>query len=190
MSSYLDKFDLSEDKIIPNPNHLLAYVNNRMMQELPLEESRVQIAARRTLQVASVSVATVGNYPFVAISLKLGGENLAYAIALAYGNAASYEGLIVWSLFNMIEEYVGPRGTEEHALRESKMVWTRSTILASSVVVGVLSQTPFAYMGYVYNNGSLKLLMPLMTLASDSWFPIYSTHLGLRKLVEDRKSVV
>ena len=161
---------------------IILYVQRRMIDGIPPEESRIHCVFRRSLQTTSVIAATGSRYPFIAINLKLGGDIIPYAVALTYGNLTSFAGLVAWSFLNMIDEYTEPMGEEERLLRRKKVNCTNTVILVSSIGVGVLSQVPFAYLAYVYNNNNP--IMPLIMFATDSWFPIYSTNLSLRALAE------
>lgn len=165
---------------------LWPFVDKRLVLGIKPRETPTHSAARRALQVLGVSIAGIGKYPFVAIAKKAGGTNEAYGILLAYGNTASFASLISWALLNMIDDQMRPLSKEEAALLSHRQGKCRNAlILSGSVVVGLVSQTPFAYLAYVYNGK--KVEMPIFMMLSDSWFPTYSTYLSVNAVLS-RKS--
>ncbi len=165
--------------------NLWLFIDRRMVQGQMPHETTTHLAARRALQALGVTIAGAGKYPFVAISKKAGGDNEAYGVALAYGNTASFAALISWALLNIIDDQMRPLSKEEAALLMQNMSgYKRGGILSASIVMGLISQTPFAYLAYVYNGKRVE--MPVLMMLSDSWFPTYSTQLSINAALSQR----
>lgn len=159
---------------------LIRYIDRRMAQGIKPSETACHLVARRSLQGLGIAVAGAGKYPFVSIAKKAGGNNEVYGIALAYGNTASFAALISWALLNIIDGEMRPLTKEEAALlRATNGHCSKAALLPVAILVGLVSQTPFAYLAYVYNGE--KVEMPVMMMLSDSWFPTYSTYLSLKR---------
>lgn len=166
-------------------SNLSLYVERRLIDELQPTESRCHWVARRILQVLGSVLASIGKLSFVVISLDLAAGNVALGAALVYGNLVSFACLICWSALNMINDYMQPVGAEVKAITNSRQpLWVRGCILVAAVAIGIFAQVPLAYLAYHYN--SLAVLMAVSVMISDPWFPIYSTHLSLKALAEQR----
>lgn len=184
MSLYLSRFSKNVDEVFYQRSRILDYVQGQMINELPREESRVRAVSRQVLKGLGAGAIVAGNSAFIAINLELGGDNLPYGIALALGNALSFGGLGLWSLFNIINDCVDPISLQNGAQRSKKGQLIKVAILVASAGVSGISLVPLAYIAGESNPDGLKGFMAASVFASDLWFPLYSTYLSINKLVD------
>ena len=180
------------------------------MQEIDAPESKVHFVARRTLQGGCVVTGFVSRIPFVQMNMKLGGANKFYGGVLAYGNCTSFGFLVADSFLQIINAQMDPMTPRERSLKESRLnPCVKKTFFVSSMVLGFVSQIPFAYMTYQYNSSSsdtnnncisldssststpkdgspdpIAIAMAIMVFAFDSWVYVNSGYQGMRTLRE------
>ena len=88
-----------------------------------------------------------------------------------------------WSTTNIIDEIFQSLTPEEKRLFKDRLnCVSKTTSIASSLLLSVSSQAVIAYLAYTYNNENL--LMPLAIMLSDTSFPFYSTLLSTQKILE------
>lgn len=171
--------------VITGESQVASYIDQRFVRHLTPLEGKTNYVARRVLQTLGVTIALIARIPFIAINLKLGGDSLALGILLSVGNLGAVSCLISWSILNIINNYLSPEEKELSVLTQPFLQEHGSQIAKAifvfSLVVGVFSQLPFAFLGYTYNDKSL--LMFALILMSDSWVPTNSVDLNLKALL-------
>lgn len=139
------------------------------------QESRCHQIIKRMLQLGTPALGFCARYPAINVSRKFGGANQAYGWILAVVNVITYGSLVGWSFLKMINEEVRILSPAEKALFSRGVKLSMVTKMAL-VILGLISQLPFSYMAYQYNNNSIFLA--ILILLADSGPPIYSLNLS------------
>ena len=82
-----------------------------------------------------------------------------------------------------------PMSQEERFLLESRLgPCLKKTLFITSVLLGMGTQIPFAFIAYKYNDPSPVnpdgLVLPIFVVLVDSWVSTYSAYMGMRSLRE------
>lgn len=179
----IDLIERSNPNIQCNPtldhphSNLCIFIDKRLIQNLPVQEEKAHLIARRTLQTLSVIGGFGGRVPYIELNLKLGGNNKVYGGILAFSNCTALDTLFP-ILFLRSFIYKWAPSPLKNALVESRIgPKLKKTIFVSSVVLGLSSQISFAYIAYKYNEPLVlnpdQLLMPSMIFLVDSWVTAY-----------------
>ena len=166
---------------------IVLFMDQRIVKNIPPEESQLHFLFRRALQVGVVVGGFVGRLPFIQMNLDLGGENKVYGGALAVGSCISFGYLISYAFLEMIDSQLGPLYEEEKGFVEGRFSPTLKKIFFSvSTILGFGAQIPFAYIAFQHNPPSAfnpkKLTMSIMVLMLDSSITTYSPYKGLECL--------
>lgn len=181
---------IGAQSLIPSPlsqsgNHFEVYIYNKMIEKIPTIESSERRIGRRFLQICAILGGFGARLTNMNIPLKFAGENKFYGGLLVYGNTASWGSVVSWCLLNMINNLTATEPLEEERLRESKISnCTKLILKTSTLVIGMLAQSPYAYISYLYNNRNI--FFPIVVILIDSAYPSYSLHLTIEKVLKKR----
>ena len=154
------------------------WVGNRMVLQIPIEESKSHIIMRKILQLVSIAVSCGGPYPLANISKKVSDGTLDKVLVI--GNWASFGALDIWSWQSVIESELRTKSEEEKDLDE-KPSCCKKAIKVAAFFLGVSSQIPLAYLAAVYNPAN-PLLSVFLTLASETGPTLKSIHSTLDEI--------
>lgn len=172
--------------VTSSPSLIDLVIRDRLVNHCSPRESRTNFVARRALQGVGMCAASLGRVPFISMNLLLAKGDPLLGGLLAFCNSFSDAALITWSMFGMINEGMAPKTPEEQKLLEAHLSKkTSRSLRVLAIVTAVISQGPFAYLAYVYNNNNP--LMPVIIFAVDSWVPARSLTLSFTDILE-RKS--
>lgn len=174
-------------------SRLIIFLDTRLLEDQLPVETQVHLVARRLLQGGTTAVSFLARIPFIPLSLKFAGDNHVYGGFLAYGACASFGYLVAFSSLEIIDEQMRPMTREERFLLESRVgPCLKKTFFISSIVLGTITQIPFAFIAYKYNEPSTinpgGVLAPIFIVLVDSWVSTYSAYMGMRSL-RDRQSL-
>lgn len=199
-----------QDEISPNFNesNIAIFIDTRLLQEIDAPEGKVHFVARKTLQGGCVITGFASRIPFIEMNIQAGGSNKVYGAVLAYGNCTSFGYLVAYSFLEIINSQMDPMTSREKLLKESRLSpCVKKTIFISSTILGFVSQIPFAYMAYRYNDSNdnnnctssgfnstnapgdgapdtLAITMAALVFAFDSWVYVNSAYQGMKALRE------
>ena len=123
---------------LPHNHPLLDYIQTRLVDGLPPTETKTHRLARQILKTAGGILAIVGKIPFIAINLKLAGDNMALGVLLAYGNCTSFSALIFWAMCEMIDGNMRPMEDIERRLLGTSKDRHSIKILITSIITGLI----------------------------------------------------
>ncbi len=170
---------------------LFVFIDRTLIRDQTAVETTTHLVVRRALQVTSIAASFIARIPFIQLNLKLGGDDKVYGAFLSYGTCASFGYLVAFSFLEIIDSQMKPLTREERDLLESRVGPTlKKVFFVSATTLGAVTQIPFAYIAYKYNDPSTLnpdgLVMPILTVAIDSWVSTYSTYMGLKAIGEKR----
>lgn len=174
--------------LIPNferTPYLSNYINHQLIEDQPIDESKVHLLARRTFQGYAILAGTLARVPFISIITKWAGDRKILGYTLAGGSAISFGAFISWCMLNIVDAKMRPLSVDESELLKSRI--PKKYMVAITIVViatGVIAQIPLAVMAFEYNNHNF--IYPLGALLVDSGYPIYSLQLTAESLLKMR----
>lgn len=167
-------------------NDFESYISNEMIETLNLEESNAKKVARRIFQFLGIVGGPAARIPFWNVTMTYGGTNKPLGYTLSISNVASYGGVISWCYLKIISySFSSPSQVEERLTALNLSGAARTAIKIGVITTGLLAQIPFAYMSYYYNNQNV--IYPILVIAMDSAYPIYSLILAAEKGMSIKK---
>ncbi len=150
-----------------------------------LEEPNVSIQntkAQPILKIIGISLSALGKVPFIPINLKLKSFGQ-FRYILTGGNIIGFWALGSWSIINIVDDLFKSLAPEEKKLLKDQIssIQKISSYISAMIVSGI-SQGVIAYLAYEYNDKNVWMSVAIM--ASDVWFPFYSTLLSSRKAMQ------
>ncbi|NNM43798.1 MAG: hypothetical protein HKM07_05595 [Chlamydiae bacterium] len=111
--------------------------------------------------------------------------NEPYRWTLVVSNAASFGILTTWALLKLVNQVVVVRSAEEKRLSKPEInKCLRIVAKTGAVFLGVVSQIPFAFMAYKYNDNSIPFGVAIV--ASNFGYPAYSLDLTFQAALRKR----
>jgi hypothetical protein len=168
--------------LIRVPNRLARAIYERCIEDADTIDRYP--CGRRTALGASIIASLGANASYIPISLKLPVGPL-FAIA----NFVGFFKLDIWAIRGTINDELGPKGEHEIVLlqRGARGKCYTIAVLASSLVVALLSQIPVALPALDYN-GSLAIPSVVFLFVGGALIPIRSLQLSVNKAARLRNS--
>ncbi len=126
--------------------------------------------------VGAIIIGILGQLPYIPIALESGGNSYALRGLLTYGSLTSF-GILMYHCTNeVVTALFAPIPIEERAIQRQTTNLQRIIFLITSIIGGVLAQTPSAVITHYY--GNRNILLPITIYICHPSFSIYSLMLA------------
>ena len=123
-------------------------------------------------RVGAIVIGILGQLPYIPVALESGGSSYALRGVLTYGSLTSF-GILMYHCTNeVVTALFASIPVEERAVRRQITNSQRISFLITSIIGGILAQTPSAVIAYYYGNNNI--LFPITIYICHPFFSIYS----------------